>query len=211
MLPALHAVQPFPGASINTPLPGMRNSTATKRLRKHGRHASVDRVPPKSPSMHSSTSATPLSRSRVRSARDGDSSVSSAGDRLDVDVLLGAQLQPAPRRAAPHSPSPTGRDRVLEQVDALAALIKSMPGNLVETVLEQLELNEAMRRQNDSRKDALIKKEKEEALRMSESKLERRNQALAEMLDAAERRAEARELRLQAMLAEVSFEATVGG
>lgn len=93
---------------------------------------------------------------------------------------------------------------MLEQVETLSSLIKSMPNNLVETVLEQLELNEAMRKQNETRKDALIKKEKEEELKVAESKLESRNQLLLEMLDAAERRAEARELRLQTMLAEVS-------
>lgn len=164
-----------------------------------------------STSMSSSTSVTPLSKSRVESrrshsVRDYDTSTSS-NDRLDVDVLLGSQLQPArptPRQASPHSPTPVSRDRVLEQVETLTGLIKSMPNNLVETVLEQLELNEAMRKQSESRKDAVLKKEKEEELKLSESKLERRNQLLLEMLDAAERRAEARELRLQTMLAEVS-------
>lgn len=97
------------------------------------------------------------------------------------------------------------QDRVLEKVETLTGLIKTMPNNMVETVLEQLELNEAMRKQNESRKEAVTKKEKEEALKLAESKLEGRNQLLLEMLDAAERRAEARELRLQTMLAEVSL------
>lgn len=200
---------------MNTPLPGMRNSQ--KRIL-HSRNMSMDRgqTPPAakaSTSMSSSTSVTPLSRSRVDSrrsfsVRDYDTSTSS-NDRLDVDVLLGAQLQHAnrpapPRQPSPHSPTPVSRDRVLEQVETLSSLIKSMPNNLVETVLEQLELNEAMRKQNETRKDALIKKEKEEELKVAESKLESRNQLLLEMLDAAERRAEARELRLQTMLAEVS-------
>lgn len=202
---------------MNAPLPGMRNSGAQKRVLNHSRNMSMDRgLPPNamkaSTSMSSSTSVTPLSRSRVESrrshsVRDYDTSTSS-NDRLDVDVLLGAQLQPAnrppPRQASPHSPTPVFRDRVLEQVDTLTGLIKSMPNNLVETVLEQLELNEAMRKQNESRKEAVVKKEKEEELKLSDSKLERRNQILLEMLDAAERRAEARELRLQTMLAEVS-------
>ena len=91
----------------------------------------------------------------------------------------------------------------MEQVETLTGMIKSMPSNLVETVLEQLELTEAMRKQSESRKEAATKKEKEEDLKLAESKLERRNQILLEMLDAAERRAEARELRLQTMLAEV--------
>lgn len=165
-----------------------------------------------STSLMSSASVTPLSRSRAESGRsfslrDYDTSTSS-NDRLDVDMLLGAQLQPPsrppPPQASPQCSTPISRDRVLEQVETLTSLIKSMPNNLVETVLEQLELNEAMRRQNESRKDALVKKEKEEEIKLTESKLERRNQLLLEMLDAAERRAEARELRLQNMLAEVS-------
>ncbi|EKD03728.1 hypothetical protein A1Q2_01954 [Trichosporon asahii var. asahii CBS 8904] len=191
--------------------PAIPQPTAIPGIDEHApaRHAKLGAMKA-STSMSSSTSVTPLSRSRIdsrpsHSVRDYDTSTSS-NDRLDVDVLLGSQLQPAnrapPRQASPKSPTPASRDRVLEQVETLTGMIKSMPSNLVETVLEQLELNEAMRKQSESRKEAATKKEKEEDLKLAESKLERRNQILLEMLDAAERRAEARELRLQTMLAE---------
>jgi len=122
-------------------------------------------------------------------------STSSAADCLEVDGLMDTSAVSSPPKATPVSSRPASRapsptptpaprrtaDRALaDQVAQLSNLIKALP------------LHIATQINNDDDKAA------------ERARIEEQKAAMLEMLEAAEQRADAREMRLQAMLAEVS-------